>query len=947
MVAEVDGLSFYAERLQKIDEVLDKILDGEKVYLDPDVPEDKVFIDQIHAFYPEDFDKVIDRALDSPPKAYYITPDIAGTDAEAKRKEISTKVHPLHERLINSNEIFLRNCSKLNGIHNVIVAGADLHFRDRRDYQQAFDRSQNLFVHKRGDVVSLSQTVKLLRQIVEGQDKTARSVVLDNTLERYTPVLGMLGLGDQDGVDLFNDTLKSQGIETRLGLVDVKGTSISKVHEIGVDLHRKLPVLPPLFNHNLFFDTSSDEKIKDTTQTVRANRSNVEIKPALLLCGHSEHDPEFTWSFGGNALAKGITTLKDKLASPDLEGDLEKSGIKKEEAFLLFADGGEYYEEKSLRDLDTMAHVKELTHPDTEYPGSETKPWSQGFGTKADTYVGLSNALRECEQINGHKAATRSADNCVAVVIPVQQDDLENPRYYAVKAASVLQTVFEPRPAHHIHYTQRHFQRFEDCDETLAEMEEECDTRFIEKLAISKAMRGLVNAARVPKNFRDLRADFNAAKDMKVVCPWPVDGLEKANLGAMLERNGMCLKELDKPVESFDDIRRVMHKSKALFFPNIATGAKENFWMSRILLPASILVGKQLRDPKVNGNPMVMFSEGLGRRSEFEEILDHLKKSGMITQDLHFLYNRSGKMSSAMRYIKEQASFHPQYEEYQHHKYKALPPVERAVVSYLLSASSAYRVDNDNAYKGAVNCALNGFDLSSGMGSGAPMGWHVMGGLQAIREGFRVNVQGVQDPHAMKTEGWPLQEMHKFMGEGHAVVAPDIFVRIWQILELEKLRENEDMEKIVVTQANGIGGLQEIASHLALKEAGIAGTERTFMIIENTPRATASGTVYRPHDALIDLLDRRGELHAENGIFVTKDPRETNDLIGKLTGKEMIYYDVERPADTLFPFAREKNPFYDWFMHPEGRHKAPAMTIRDEHNRVHAQRQHQPEIYLG
>lgn len=954
MVLGVKNLEGITKTLQDLDQFfLDKLLDGEKLYLDPQKPEEALLIEQIHNFYPDDFDKALDRALDSPPKMYYVTPDLVGTELEKLRLEASTKIHPLHETLIDSQEIFLRNCSKLNGIHNVVMAGGDLHYRDRRDFDKLFARSENLFLHKRGDVVSLSQAVKLLRNVLEGNDNSERSIILDNTSERFTPVLKMLGLDTSDGVDRLNDSLKQRGSGATIGVVDVVGTGIGKLHELGVNTQRKLPVLPSLFEKDLFFDTSSDEKVADTIRTLRANRVDLTINHANLVVGHSEHDAEFTWSFAGNAYAKGVTTLKDKLANPQLDESLEKLGKTRQNAFLLFADGGEYYEDKAvLRDADSLAFVKNVTHPDAEYPGPETKLWSQGFLTKEATYDALGETIQQLEKSLGRKVSRRSIDNCVSLVIPLQQEDIDNPRYYAVKASTMMNFVSKPSPANHVHRTQRHFQRFDGCDETLADMEEDNDAR-IENLAISRAMRSLAKAARVPKSRVNLKADFNAVRDLEVVCPWPVEDLERANLSKQMEMQGLKLKVSEKPVESFDDIRRVMNKSKAIIFPNVITGEKENFWMSRILLPASILVGKQLRDPKVNGNPMVILSE-LPERCEFEQILDHLKKSGMITQDMHFLYNRATKPTSAMRFIKEQAQSHVKYEEYQHHKYQELPPVERAIVSYLLSASSAAKVDNDNAYKGAVNCALNGFGLSSGMGSGAPMGWHVKGGLQAIREGFYVDVQGVQDPHAMKTEGWPEKEMLKFMGQGHAVVAPDIFVRILQILETEKLKQNPDMEKIVVAQANGIGGLQEIASFLALKEAGVAGTERTSLIIENTPRQTAMASpydpndaVYRPHDALIDLLDRRGELHADNGIFVTKDPRETNDLIGKLTGKEMIYYDVERPADTLYPFAREKNEFYDWFMHPEENHKAPPKTIRQVYDEVRRGVKHTPEMAFG
>lgn len=85
-------------------------------------------------------------------------------------------------------------------------------------------------------------------------------------------------------------------------------------------------------------------------------------------------------------------------------------------------------------------------------------------------------------------------------------------------------------------------------------------------------------------------------------------------------------------------------------------------------------------------------------------------------------------------------------------------------------------------------------------------------GLQAKREGFDIDVQGVQDPYAMDGEGWPQEAMTAVIGAGHAQVAPDILVRIQQLIQLDKLpqmiEDDPDYKHIVVSHANGAGGLQ-------------------------------------------------------------------------------------------------------------------------------------------
>jgi len=201
--------------------------------------------------------------------------------------------------------------------------------------------------------------------------------------------------------------------------------------------------------------------------------------------------------------------------------------------------------------------------------------------------------------------------------------------------------------------------------------------------------------------------------------------------------------------------------------------------------------------------------------------------------------------------------------------------------------------------------------------------------LQLIREGFDVAVQGVQDPYAMKTEGWPLHEMRTYMGEGHAVVAPDIFVRIEQILEMHKiaLSGRPNQPKIVVAQANGIGGLQEIAGVLALKEAGVPGMENVHMIIQDRPRYTTADGVISPHQALINLLKERGDM---DQIHVCQTVKEMMAIGAEITGHDFRYYPVRRPQDTQFPFEPIKHLYYNWFMNLGGnRASPPPVTIRE------------------
>lgn len=918
-----DHFARILDDLQDVEYRLDCLLSGKKLYLDPDVPLDAIWIRQIHAFYPDDYDKTYERNLDSKPHMYYITPQDTERGMGPVLREADTSVHPLHTNLFRAGEAFVRGCS-YSSIYNIVVAGADPHFRDHRNFRSLLERSENIYLHERGDVVSMAQTVAALRRLLEGREPMSRAIFIDDSTGRFEPFLEMIGLHYAEGVDWLNLEMHRRGIQGRLNVNDVPKSGIARVKALGFDVERRLPPLPPLYGH-LFFETSSEEKEDDVRNVLAHQNLDLDIRHSNELMGHSEHAPEWKWSFGGNALDKIKTTLRDKLADPLLDENLARRGLTRQTAFIMVADGGESLADERIRDTKSMLPVKHLTHPFAEFPGSETKPVAQRQGSKADGYTNLRRAYSEL----GGFSDLRLADNCLILVAPLAQDDLDNPVYYAFKNKAKMELVFNPRPDYHLHKTQRHYQKPEGFAKTVAELAEDNDKWMVEGLAIAGAVNLMARAGRVPNLPLDLKKSFDSVRNMEVVAVWPLP--EGSGLPKELAKEDMGVKALKHPVSSFDEVRRVMRNGKAFVFADGPLAEGENFWMSRVFLPSSIFVAKQLRDPNVNGNPMVIFAGDPRERPEVERIFDHLKMAAMVTQDMDLIYKRASDIGDAAQFIRNKSMQHVALSDSESNPYRALPPSGQPMVTFLLSASSAHPYDNDDAYLAAVNWGLNGYGLMSGMGEQNPMGWHVFGGLQLIREGFDVAVQGVQDPFAMKTEGWPIKEMETYMGRGHAVVAPDIFVRIEQLLELEKLAENPDEIKIVVAQANGIGGLQEIAGVLALREAGAPGMDNVHLIIQNRPRKTENlnGTI-APHDALMQVLRAHGDMER---IHECETVEEMMAIGARITGQDLRFYDVPRPQDTQFPFAKEKHAYYSWLMDPGGGHKAPGVTIAEVYDK--------------
>lgn len=945
-MGDMTGLSSFSDDLALLDDLLDTVLKGGKPVLDPENKTDKLFIEYLHNLYPENFDRVYERSLDTRPEGYYITPEQQKNGQDKLVKQVNTQIHPLHDELKKLNHSIAGRASKIQ-LYNFAVAGADMHFRDQRDYEDLYDRSPNLLLHEKGDVVSLSQTVKLLREVVDGEDRSNHAVLIDNTTERFTPILKMLGLDYPEAVDNLNQKLEKNTRSLRLAVVEEKNTALGRMKAIAFDGEKKLPVLPQIMPEQVFQATSSQEKIDDVRRALSDHRSNITISDAKVIGGQSEHDPEFQYTYAGNDYAKGVLTILDKQENPHVENVLNAMGLSKDNTGILFYDGGELYAERGLAETDVFKSYIGSAHPFIEFPGADTKPISQTVGTNSDYYKVVEQAFEEIRQKENRDVDTRILDNCVSIYMPLEQEDMSNPRYYAYKATTVQEFDFKPDPMAAANMVadefknQRHYQRPIDRVENLASLEDESDQWMLQDLAIAKAVRGFSDACRVPKRKLDPSAEFNKVANIVVECPYPVPAEYHDRLTEKLGKRGLSFSAPEKPMRSIAEVRDTVKKADALIFPNVGVEKEKNFWVNRMLTPASAVVDKQLSGVQI---PIAFWREG-NKLSEFERVANHYKKANLVAQDVRHLYRGADRVKKNAAYITESLMHSESFGEFEQHKKIALPKRDKAVV-FLESASSTHPVDLQNSYELAVNCGLNGYDNVSGFGMSGPMGMVSWAGMQLRREGWTDHVvMGAQDPNAMKTEGAPFEAMRAIMGNGYGVVSPDIYERMWQMLQMDELQKDPGMETIAVAQGCGIGGLQEISFVMALKELGVPGAERISLIIENAERELPSGVI-SPHDALLDIMEERGDLDEGSTVYATTSPEETIQAIGEIQDRDMFYMPIQNPIDTIHPFEVVKNPLYNWLM-DRGDWTSPEKTIKQAVNEHQYSMVFQQHLQMG
>jgi hypothetical protein len=885
--------------LESLKHQLNALLSGQKLRLDPAQVNDARIIRLLENMYPLEAERYAERDLDVPSKLYYIMPEQEESTTASSILKIDTQVHPLCFDANTEQFNFKKGCIE-NNITNVVVMGMDLHFRPRQYRDQAAKRADNLVLHHRGDLVALSQTVNALIDIVTaGNPNKIKSLTISNANGRFTPVLEMLGIDSASSRDFKIG-------ECSIKIVQNADNLIAAMRAHGENLNLPIEPLPALFEATAFA-TTSDEKLDDDKRVKNHARLDYLSLHSDDVGGHSRNANEFTGSPGGNALDKVRATLEEKSNAAEL---IQTNGLPGK-TFLKVADGAECMLDARIRFTRDMRDGNRLVHRFSEFPGAETKPISARIGgSKEGYYSAMQKAMHEI----GPDADRRVIDTCVAIVAPLVGNDPKDPVYYAVKAQTPLELVFTPRPDHKIK-SQRHFQKPLNRDETIAELEIAGDPWIARELAIAKAMRVLGAAAAIPKRAPDLQEKFDAARKMRIAVGRNFSKNEP--LAKDMRNNGLHLDRMNREIRSFDDIRTLLNNgggvNRGYAFVGGKTGKGHNFFLSDLCAPSSLFVAKQLRDPRVNGNPGVILDPDDTRYGAFKTIIRSLSDNGNIPQDVHRIIKFAKTAEEAAKYIRERAIHEEGFAPELDIKEQKLCVEDRDMVTFFLSASCALPYVQDDAYSGAINWGMNGYGGMSGFGEAFPMGWNVWGYLALIKQGLDVPLQGVQDPYAMKTEGWPIGPMEQIAGPGNAVVARDILYRLEMLLELEKYRAQPQRKKLVTVHSAGAGGLQEISGALGLKVEGERGLENAHFFIRNTPRTLQTGVVVRDNDALLNEISKRYNLD-ELGIHPCENQKDEMRIASEIVGRKLEFYDVKRPYDTDYPFVESKNPYADWLL---------------------------------
>ncbi|HEY8191901.1 MAG TPA: hypothetical protein VIG74_05705, partial [Alphaproteobacteria bacterium] len=432
----------------------------------------------------------------------------------------------------------------------------------------------------------MMQALEIIREAMERKlESTPRTLALDNSTGRWSPLLKLLDLDTDEKRVEFNRTFVNGHQAFALRVADKHDGIATAIAESGLETNKQIPAAKTLFHAGvrpyLPFDTSNEIKHADAVMAVKRNGYDVMLDHSNSVGGHSENGLEFKFSYGGNALDKLVTTLRYKaqMDKGALERDLHDRGENIEDTWLLVADGGVSFDDEVFAQPE-FDGVRDLVISGTLLPGPETKPVLLRMGATADFYGTTSRVMDRLGE-----GSRTSIDTCVWMIAPMKQADPENPVYFAVKASNRGTVAREPKPVHHVHKTDKHYQIPEGYTKTVAELAEENDSFVWKEMSFSRSLGVLLEKGGAGQRAPKVKKEFNiSATGYKVLANHQlasgVSVRELAELDAKLKERGMSLLENVTPPRSLMDIRDLLYRSDGFV---IMPGSKDfDFYLNGV-----------------------------------------------------------------------------------------------------------------------------------------------------------------------------------------------------------------------------------------------------------------------------------------------------------------------------------------------------------------------------
>lgn len=850
-IARHDG--FAKTSLIWLESVLDAMLSGEKPLVDPDNPAQSFLIKQMERMFE-------DGHLAEPYQSYMTLPHELDLPPE-QMQEISkykgvTSREPLHKNITTEGRSLRSTLSNWN-VANAKVLGEDPAFLYRKNVDEQLSQA-DAFVLTQAGLAGLYQFVRYLNLTMDqAQPNPKAHFVLQNSEDYWDPFLSRFEF-ILEQTDRFKVTNSRH--DTAVYLNDELAEE-DKTRQVGFDSSVRVP--EP--GHQILLMSTNPKKMKDYRAASSERQDGVRYRDFFSVVSvHPKGADELSYSYSGNVLEKleGLVDVIVRIGPAEFRELVESKGLPVSKASIMLEDQGLEMEGDLFKGLEFANCAKGRNNPyRSSGPGPELKGIVNSVASEPfNGYTGdrafVERVFAANERVYGADAKPKIPAREISCALITRLDTLLESiegaikKHYGESPVSginpdvIYQDVVNDNCFDIIMADVRNFiQRTPNKDDVALELKNFLIPEKSTKGDIQDDIPGYQSQFGIPGNvykavartwgFADRRSEIGnlgAAFDK-------ADGIDlnKKKTKAFkypdpLTETAYSIQTTDGETVEIKSALRIFHEhcleQDGFIFKD--SPDKKDFWKD-MFSGTSLLVGKQLKDPAVSGDPLVF------ARGRIHNILQRFSK-WLIPTPLEALCeivddNKDEINKALERQFRELDPCQPETHVMQKNGHEAPESLFRVTV--YCSAGSTDKDLQEQSRELGFDLGNLGFAVKTGGGTG-PDGLMVQvnEGVQDTKNGFIPFLQtqsGVQDSDLPRTHSACHHSIQTAEEEGlydksdYYDVCPDIYLR------MDKLQQT-DAE---IVFPGGAGTFQEAAYSALKRQAHLTEVTNRPLIIVN------------------------------------------------------------------------------------------------------------------
>lgn len=615
------------QTLDWLESVLDAMLNGEKPLVDPENPTQSFLIDQMKIMF--------DQGHLSEPYESYMTLPHELELPEARQAEIMkykgvTIREPLHKNITTEGRS-LRSTLENWGVKNARVLGEDPAFLYRKHVDEQLTQA-DAFVLTQSGIAGLYQYVRYLNLTLDQAQPNPKALfVLQNSEGYWSPFLSYFKfLIDQTN----NFKITNSRHDTSVYLNDTM-SSEDKARAVGFDPSTKVP--GP--GHQILFMSTNPKKTRDYRRAAMERHDGVRVKDFFsIMSTHPKGADELSYSYAGNVLEKFecLVSLFIQSGTDNVRKQLQDSGFPVSKVSIMLEDQGAELDGELFNGPEFENCAKGRNNPyRSSGPGPELKGISSAVASEPfNGHTGdrafVERVFAANERLYGDDAKPKIPAREISCALVVRVDELlecidnaihknyDDDADLEIDSSLIFQNVLEDNLFDIVEAEVRNdLQRTPNKAGNALELKNFLIPEKSTKKDIQDDIPNYQSMFGIPANiyktiarvrgFADRQSLENRVSLEFEAANLPQKRIEPFNFPEPLTEHSYQIDTTDGEVLEFKSALRCFHEycleQDAFVFKE--SDKKQDFWKD-LFKSTSLLVGKQLKDPSVSGDPFVM-----------------------------------------------------------------------------------------------------------------------------------------------------------------------------------------------------------------------------------------------------------------------------------------------------------------------------------------------------